>query len=70
MSKKIESLSSKKFDSKNLVKVSGGNNPTTYGPARETRYDGRGGQNGDTAAQTYNPVGMPAGSEGTDYIKG
>lgn len=64
--KKMESLTSKKFDSKNLGRVSGGE--TTYGPARLTRYDGRGGQDGDTAATTYNPAGTPPGTEGTDYI--
>ncbi len=69
MNKTLESLKSKKFDSKRLEKVIGGNNPTTYGPARETRYDGFGGQNGDTAAMTYNPVNMPSGSQGLDYIK-
>jgi hypothetical protein len=65
--KNIESLKSKKFDSQNLGRVFGG--LTTYGPARMTRYDGRGGQDGDTAAQTYNPAGYPPGTEGTDYIK-
>ncbi|MNK00446.1 hypothetical protein D3C87_182310 [compost metagenome] len=62
----MESLASKKFDSTNLGRVFGGE--TTYGPARATRYDGRGGQDGDTAAQTYNPPGKPAGTEGTDYL--
>lgn len=66
--KTMESLSSKKFDSKNLEKVLGGNNTTTYGPVRETRYDGRGGQDGDTARMTYNPPNYPAGTQGTDYI--
>ncbi|MGV3612693.1 MAG: hypothetical protein ACO1N0_17165 [Fluviicola sp.] len=66
MNKTLESLKSKKFDSKNLVRVTGGE--TTYGPARETRYDGFGGQNGDTAAMTYNPANKPAGSQGLDYI--
>lgn len=64
--KNIESLKSKKFDSTNLVRVFGGE--TTYGPAYATRYDGRGGQDGDTAATTYNPVNKPAGTKGTDYI--
>ncbi|MNJ83695.1 hypothetical protein D3C87_11170 [compost metagenome] len=64
--KNIESLKSKKFDSKNMVRVFGGD--TTYGPARLTRYDGRGGQDGDTAATTYNPAGTPPGTQGTDYI--
>lgn len=63
--KKIESLTSKKFDSKNLRTVVGGE---TYGPAYLTRYDGRGGQDGDTAATTYNPAGKPPGTQGTDYI--
>lgn len=66
--KKMESLSSKKFDSTNLGRVIGGN--TTYGPAYQTRYDGRGGQDGDTAATTYNPSGAPTGTQGTDYISG
>lgn len=66
MNKTLESLKSKKFDSKNLVRVTGGD--TTYGPARETRYDGFGGQNGDTAAMTYNPPNKPSGSQGLDYI--
>jgi hypothetical protein len=63
--KTIESLNSKKFDSKNLGKVLGG---TTYGPAYRTRYDGRGGQDNDTAATTYNPPNKPTGSQGTDYL--
>ena len=67
MNKTLESLQSKKFDSKNLMGISGGQ--TTYGPARETRYDGFGGQDGDTAAMTYNPPNYPAGTQGLDYIK-
>lgn len=66
MNKTLESLQSKKFDSKSLMKISGGG--TTYGPARETRYDGFGGQNGDTAAMTYNPANKPPGSQGLDYL--
>ena len=46
--------------------ISGGE--TTYGPWRETRYDGFGGQDGDTAATTYNPPNYPAGTQGTDYL--
>ncbi len=64
--KKIESLNSKKFDSKNLGRVSGGD--TTYGNPYPTRYDGRGGQDGDTAATTYSPAGKPPGTQGTDYL--
>ena len=63
--KKMESLSSKKFDSKNLGKVLGG--LPTYGNWYETHYDGRGGQEGDFARTTYNPVGKPPGTYGTDY---
>ena len=68
MNKTLESLKSKKFDSKNLEKVIGGNNPTTYGPYYPTRYDGRGGQGGDQARETQNPAGYPAGTQGTDYV--
>ncbi len=64
--KNLESFNSKKFDSKKLSSVLGG--LTTYGPAYATRYDGRGGQDGDTAATTYNPAGKPPGTQGTDYI--
>ncbi len=64
--KKIESLTSKKFDSKNLRTVVGGE--TIYGPVQQTRYDGRGGQEGDSARMTYNPPNYPAGTQGTDYV--
>lgn len=64
----MESLESKKFDSKNLVKLAGGEK-TTYGTVRETRYDGMGGQNGDSACMTYNPAGYPPGTQGADYIR-
>lgn len=63
--KKIESLSSKKFDSKNLGKVLGG--VPSYGNWYPTHYDGRGGQENDQARTTYNPDGYPAGTQGTDY---
>lgn len=66
--KNMESLKSKKFDSQSLGRVFGGQ--TTYGPAYPTRYDGRGGQDGDTAATTYNPPDKPAGTQGTDYLSG
>lgn len=66
MNKTLESLQSKKFDSKSLMGISGGE--TTYGPWRETRYDGFGGQDGDTAATTYNPPNYPSGTQGTDYL--
>ena len=66
--KTMESLSSKKFDSKSLGKVSGGE--TTYGNVYPTHYDGRGGQEGDNARTTYNPPNRPAGTEGTDYVTG
>ncbi len=65
MNKTLESLQSKKFDSKNLMGISGGE--TTYGPEKPTRYDGFGGQDGDLARQTYNPPNYPSGTEGTDY---
>lgn len=65
--KTMESLNSKKFDSTNLGKVFGGE--TTYGPVYPTRYDGRGGQDGDNARQTYNPVNYPNGTQGTDYVR-
>lgn len=67
MNKTLESLQSKKFDSKNLMGISGGE--TTYGTPRETRHDGFGGQDGDTAAMTYNPPNYPTGTQGLDYIK-
>lgn len=64
--KTMESMNSKKFDSKNLGRMLGG--WTIYGPARVTRYDGRGGQDGDLARMTYNPPNYPAGTQGTDYL--
>jgi len=64
--KNLESLTSKKFDSKNLGKVLGGQ--TTYGPIKPTKYDGMGGQNGDQARMTYNPPNYPEGTQGTDYL--
>ncbi|TSJ41154.1 hypothetical protein [Fluviicola chungangensis] len=61
--KKIESLSSKKFDSKNLGKVLGG--VPTYGPYYGT-INGKyyPGGTDDEARHTYNPDGYPAGTEG------
>ena len=66
MSKTIESLQSKKFDAKNLARVTGGE--TTYGHVYGTRYNGYGGQDGDLARETYNPPNRPSGTQGTDYI--
>lgn len=66
MNKTLESLKSKKFDSKNLVRVTGG--LTTYGNVYGTRYDGFGGQDGDLARTTYNPPNTPNGTQGTDYL--
>ena len=63
--KRMESLNSKKFDSKNLGSILGGQ--PTYGNWYNTHYDGRGGQDGDQARTTYDPNGYPPGTQGTDY---
>lgn len=61
--KKIESLNSKKFDSKNLGMILGGE--TTYGPWYGT-INGKyyPGGTADEARHTYNPPNTPKGTEG------
>ncbi len=61
--KKIEALSSKKFDSAGLGKVMGG--VPTYGPWYKTSY-GKPDPYGtaDEARTTYNPTGYPVGTKG------